>query len=96
MTDKSEIILYQPNEVVSLEVRLENETVWLSQAQMAELFGTQRQAITKHLKIFLKPTSLINFQQVPFWNYFKKKEIVLFDDVWNFTTLMLYCRLVIV
>jgi len=46
---KSEIILYQPNETVSLEVRMENETVWLSQQQIAELFGTKRPAITKHL-----------------------------------------------
>ena len=50
MEHKNEIILYQPNEAIRLEVRLENETVWLTQAQMAELFGTQRQAITKHLK----------------------------------------------
>ena len=50
MEEKNEIILYQPNEEIKLEVRLENETVWLTQAQMAELFGVQRQAITKHLK----------------------------------------------
>ena len=42
--------MYQPNEEVRLEVRLENETVWLTQAQIAQLFGTGRQAITKHLK----------------------------------------------
>ena len=47
---QGEIILYQPDETVRLEVRLENETVWLNQQQMAELFGTNRQAITKHLK----------------------------------------------
>lgn len=47
---QGEIILYQPNEAVKLEVRLEDETVWLTQAQIAELFGTGRQAITKHLK----------------------------------------------
>ena len=34
---------------ISLDVSLEQETVWLSQAQMAELFGTKRPAITKHL-----------------------------------------------
>ncbi|MCR5456011.1 MAG: virulence RhuM family protein [Bacteroidales bacterium] len=50
MTDNNEIVLYQPDETIKLEVRLENETVWLTQQQMAELFGTQRQAITKHLK----------------------------------------------
>lgn len=50
MQQTGEIILYQPDENVQLEVRLEEETVWLTQAQMALLFGTQRQAITKHIK----------------------------------------------
>ena len=49
-SQQGEIILYQPDETVRLEVRLEDETVWLSQAQMGELFGTNRQAITKHLQ----------------------------------------------
>ena len=47
---KGEIILYQPDETIRLEVRVEDETVWLTQQQMAELFGTGRQAITKHLQ----------------------------------------------
>lgn len=50
MEYQGEIILYQPNEEIRLEVRLENETVWLTQAQIAHLFGTGRQAISKHLK----------------------------------------------
>ena len=48
--EQGEIILYQPDETVKLEVRMEDETVWLTQAQIAELFGTGRQAITKHPK----------------------------------------------
>jgi len=44
-----EIVMYQPDETIRLEVRVEDESVWLSQAQMADLFGTKRQAITKHL-----------------------------------------------
>lgn len=47
---QGEIVLCQPDETVRLEVRLENETVWLNQQQMADLFGTNRQAVTKHLK----------------------------------------------
>ncbi len=43
-------MFYQPDNSINLEVRIAQETVWLSQSQMAELFGTQRQAITKHLK----------------------------------------------
>ena len=48
--NKGEIVMYQPDETIRLEVRMDGETVWLSQAQMAELFGTKRQAITKHLQ----------------------------------------------
>ncbi|MDR2901040.1 MAG: virulence RhuM family protein [Treponema sp.] len=49
--DKNEIVLYQPNSFSErIEVRVDEDTVWLTQAQIAELFGTQRQAITKHLK----------------------------------------------
>ena len=48
--EKGEIVLYQPEGEVRLEVRVENETVWLTQAQIADLFGTKRPAITKHLK----------------------------------------------
>ena len=49
-----EIILYQPDSSIRLEVRMEEETVWLTQAQMATLFGTQRSAITKHLNNIYK------------------------------------------
>lgn len=47
--EQGEIILYQPDEAIRLEVRMENETVWLTQEQIANLFGTKRPAITKHL-----------------------------------------------
>ena len=47
--EQGEIILYQPDEAIRLEVRMENETVWLTQEQIASLFGTKRPAITKHL-----------------------------------------------
>ena len=46
---KSEIILYQPNETVSLEVRMESETVWLSINQMSELFGRDKSVISRHI-----------------------------------------------
>jgi hypothetical protein len=46
----NEIILYQlGNQSVHIEVRFKDETVWLTQAQIAELFGVKRPAITKHL-----------------------------------------------
>lgn len=56
--EQGEIILYQPDEAVKLEVRLEDETVWLTQEQIAELFGTKRPAITKHLNNIYKSGEL--------------------------------------
>ena len=54
----NEIILYQPNEALKLEVRLERDTVWLTQQQIADLFGTKRPAITKHLSNIFKSEEL--------------------------------------
>ena len=50
-TDDSQIVFYQPDESVKLEVKVDagHETVWLTQQQIADLFGTKRPAITKHL-----------------------------------------------
>ena len=47
---ENQIVVYQPNETVRLDVRLENKTVWLSQKQMAELFGCSPENIIVHLK----------------------------------------------
>ena len=51
---ENEIVLYQPSESIKLDVRVEGETVWLTQEQIALLFGTQRPAITKHLNNIYK------------------------------------------
>ena len=48
--EQGEIILYQPDELVKLEVRLEDETVWLTQGQMSELFDVKENTITYHIK----------------------------------------------
>lgn len=48
MDTNNEIILYQPDASVKLEVRLEDETVWLTQAQMVDLFQTSKQNISLH------------------------------------------------
>lgn len=52
ITDESQIVLYQPNESISLQVKIDasHDTVWLTQQQIAGLFGTKRPAITKHLR----------------------------------------------
>jgi hypothetical protein len=47
---ENQIVVYQPNETVRLDVRLENETVWLTQSQMATLFGCSSDNIGLHLK----------------------------------------------
>ncbi len=47
--DKGEIILYQPNETIRLEVRMENETVWLTQSQLILLFQSSKANISEHL-----------------------------------------------
>ena len=47
---KSEIVVYQPNETLRLEVRLQGESIWLPQQRIADLFGVQKAAISKHLK----------------------------------------------
>ena len=54
----NEIIMYQPDEALKLEVRLERDTVWLTQQQIADLFGTKRPAITKHLSNIFKSGEL--------------------------------------
>ncbi|MBR5958710.1 MAG: virulence RhuM family protein [Salinivirgaceae bacterium] len=47
--EDNEIVLYQPNDTIHLEVRMANESVWLTQSQIAMLFGVKQPAISKHL-----------------------------------------------
>lgn len=47
---KGEIIIYKDAEGPEVAVKLEGETVWMTMAQIAQLFGTQRAAISKHIK----------------------------------------------
>ena len=54
----NEIVLYQPNDQLSIEVKLENETVWLTQQQMAMLFNTTRNNITLHIGNIFKEGEL--------------------------------------
>ena len=58
MQEVSEIILYQPEETFKLEVRLEDETVWLTQQQMAELLQTTKQNISLHTSNIFKEKEL--------------------------------------
>ena len=56
--EQGEIILYQPDETVKLEVRMEDETVWLTQAQMVELFCSTKQNISLHINNIFKEGEL--------------------------------------
>jgi hypothetical protein len=49
-TQGNEIIIYQPDEDLSLDVRVEDETVWLTQSQIVELFESSKANISEHLK----------------------------------------------
>ena len=57
---KNEIIIYEGGSgQPRIEVRVENETVWLTQDRIAELFGVKRPAITKHLKNIFESGELL-------------------------------------
>ena len=58
-TSKGEIVMYQPDETIRLEVRVENETVWLTQAQMAELFRTTKQNVSLHVNNIFREDELV-------------------------------------
>ena len=57
--EKGEIVLYQPEGEVRLEVRVENETVWLTQAQMAELFHATKQNVSLHIANIFREGELL-------------------------------------
>ena len=63
LEQKGEIVLYQPDETIRLEVRVENETVWLNRQQIASLFGRDVKTIGKHINNALKE-ELINIPTV--------------------------------
>ena len=56
--DKGEIVMYQLNDIVKLDVRLEDETVWLTQAQMSQLFSVKENTVTYHIKEIYKTEEL--------------------------------------
>lgn len=54
----NEIILYHPNETLSIDVRVEGETVWLTQSQIGELFNSSKSNISEHLKHIFESNEL--------------------------------------
>ncbi|MCL2074182.1 MAG: virulence RhuM family protein [Marinilabiliaceae bacterium] len=65
-TNKGEIILYQPDEKICIDVWVENDTVWLTQSQMGLLFERERSVITKHIKNVFKEGELNEESNVHF------------------------------
>ena len=59
MENQGEIILYQPDGEIKLEVRLENETVWLSIEEMSQLFGRDISVIGKHIRNVFREGELL-------------------------------------
>ena len=63
-SNTGEIVMYQPDETIRLEVRVENETVWLTQQQMAELFKATKQNISLHIRNIFEEGELEEFSTV--------------------------------
>ena len=61
---RGEIVLYQPDANITMEVRLEQETVWLTQAQMVELFKSTKQNISLHINNIYKEGELTQVSTV--------------------------------
>ena len=59
MEKLNEIVIYQPDEVVNLEVRVENESVWLSLNQIAMLFDRDKSVISRHISNIYKEKELV-------------------------------------
>ena len=69
METRGEIVLYQPDDEVKLEVRLEEDTVWLTQAQIAELFQRERTVITRHIGNIFKENEIEENGNVRFLHF---------------------------
>ena len=82
-TTQGEIILYQPNESLKLEVQIENETVWLTQQQMADLFQTTKQNISLHINNIFKESELEQISVV-------KEYLTTAADGKNYKTKLMY------
>lgn len=79
---------YQPDEEVRLEVRMEDETVWLTQAQMVELFNSSKQNISLHISNIYKEGELSQNSTVKEYLTVQKKGDAL-SNVKSFATILM-------
>ncbi len=79
--DLGEIIIYQPDDnTTHFEVRIEDDTVWLTQAQMVDLFGRDRSVITRHVNNIFKEKELVEKSNVHFLHIaFSDKPVKLYS-----------------
>ena len=73
---KGEIVMYQPDETIRLEVRVEDETVWLTQQQISSLFSRERSVITRHINNVFKEGELDKESNVHFLHIAKSDKPV--------------------
>ena len=70
----TEILLYKTaNQDVKLEVLIENETIWLNQKQLCELFGRDKSVISRHIKNIYNENELDELSTVAKMQQFKKR-----------------------
>lgn len=74
--NESNILLYETDEgKINVDVILKDETIWLTQKSMGELFDVNVPAINKHLNNIYEEKELDKIQLFPKWKWFEKKEI---------------------
>ena len=98
IVEKGEIVLYQPDESIRLEVRIEDETVWLTQAQMAELFSKDISVISRHISRIFKDGELdknSNLQKMQIPNSDKPISIYSLDMIQSSASVIKTCLLLL-
>lgn len=87
MENYGEILIYQPDDgLTNVELKIQDETVWLTQQQMAELFQTSRTNVVEHIKLFMMKANWTRFQLVGNSDRFEKKENVKWQEKFRFIT----------
>lgn len=71
--DKAVILYQSPDGTASLEVRLDHETVWLTQPQLADLFDVNVPAVSKHIRNIRGVVSWMYLQLFPKWKEFRSR-----------------------
>ena len=82
MADDSQIVLYQPDESISLQVKIEEDTVWLTQAQMVELLVLVKLILVSTLLIFISKENWCSRQLFGNSEQLEKKAIVWLHVIW--------------